>query len=110
MKNLPTNLKIMKNTVDKLDVDKLVPVPVDLSKLSDVVKNNVVKKYVYNAKNKFTEDKKPAITNLATNASPNAKINEIKGEIPSITNLATTAALTTAENKIPNVSDLVKKN
>ena len=34
----------MKNKVDKLDVDKLVPFPVDLSKLSDVVKNDVVKK------------------------------------------------------------------
>ena len=33
--------------VDKLDVDKLAPVPVDLSKLSDVVKNDVVKKTVY---------------------------------------------------------------
>ena len=36
--------------MDKLDVDKLVPVPLDLSKLSDVVKNDVVKKDVYNAK------------------------------------------------------------
>ena len=34
-------------------------------------------------------------------------INEVKGEIPRITNLATTAALTTVENKIPNVSNLV---
>ena len=32
--------------VDKLDIDKLVPVPVDLSKLGDVVKNDVVKKTV----------------------------------------------------------------
>ena len=40
----------MKSKVDKLDVDKLVPAPVDLSKLSDVVKNDVVKKDVYNAK------------------------------------------------------------
>ena len=40
----------MKSKVDKLDVDKLVPVPVDLSKLSDVVKNYVVKKDVGNAK------------------------------------------------------------
>ena len=40
----------------------------------------------------------------------NAKINEVKGEIPSIaTTAATTSAITTAENKIPNVSDLVKK-
>ena len=33
----------MKNKVDKLDVDKLVPVPVDLSKLTYVAKNDVVK-------------------------------------------------------------------
>ena len=32
-----------KTQVDKLDIDKLVPVPVDLSKLSDVVKNDVIK-------------------------------------------------------------------
>ena len=38
------------------------------------------------------------------------KINEVKGEIPSVTNLATTSALTTVGNKIPNVSDLVKKS
>ena len=34
----------MKNKVNKLDADKLVPVPADLSKLSDVLKNYVVKK------------------------------------------------------------------
>ena len=34
----------MENKVDKLDVDKLLPVPLDLSKLSDVVKNDFVKK------------------------------------------------------------------
>ena len=34
----------MKNKVDKLDVDKILPVPVDLSKLSDAVKNDFVKK------------------------------------------------------------------
>ena len=59
----------MKSKVDKLDVDKLVPVPVDLTKLSHVVKNNAVKKDVYNAKIKNIEDKIPNITNLATNAS-----------------------------------------
>ena len=37
----------MKSNVDKLDVDKLVSVPVDLSKLSDVVKNDIVEKDVY---------------------------------------------------------------
>ena len=44
---LKTNLANLKTEVDKLDIDKLAPVPVDLSKLSDVVKNNVVKKAVY---------------------------------------------------------------
>ena len=44
---LKTNLANLKTEVDKLDIDKLVPVPVDLSKLSDVVNNDVVKKTVY---------------------------------------------------------------
>ena len=42
-----TNLANLKIEVDKLDIDKLVPVPIDLSKLSDVVKNDFVKKTVY---------------------------------------------------------------
>ena len=108
-KNVPTDFSNFKSKVDKLDVDKLVPVPADLSKISDVVKNEVVKKDVYHAKIKSIEDKIPDITILATNASLSAKINETKGEIPSISNLATTAALTTVENKIPNVSNLFKK-
>ena len=44
---LKTNLASLKTKVDKLDIGKLAPVPVDLSKLSDVVKNDVVKKAVY---------------------------------------------------------------
>ena len=48
--NVRTNLRKLKSKVDKLDVDKLLPVSVSLSKLSDVVKNDVVKKDVYNAK------------------------------------------------------------
>ena len=66
MKNVPTNLNNLKIKVDKLDVDKLVPVLVDLSKLSEVVKNDVVKEDVYNAKIKNIEDKISEITNLAT--------------------------------------------
>ena len=92
--------------LDKLGVDKLVPVPVDLRKLSDVVKNDVVKK----VRIKNSEDKIPFITNLATNTTLNAEINEVKGEVPNITNLATTTTAPTAvENTIPNVSNLVKK-
>ena len=122
----------MKSKVDKLDVDKLLPVHVDLKKLSDVVKNDVVKKDAYNAKNKNIEDKIPNITDLATNTSLNAKINDVKCEIPDITNkdtaavlnakinkvnvetpntanLATTTPFTAVENNIPNVSNLIQK-
>ena len=42
-----SSLTSVKTEVDKLDVDKLVPVPVDLSKLSDIVKKGVVKKTVH---------------------------------------------------------------
>ena len=44
---LKSNLASLKTEVDKLDINKLVPVPVDLSKLSDAVKNDIVKKAVY---------------------------------------------------------------
>ena len=57
----------MKSRVDKLDVNKLVSVRVDLSKLSDVVKNDVVEKDVCSGEIKNIEDKIPDITNLATN-------------------------------------------
>ena len=100
----------MKITVNELDVDKLVPVSVDLSKLSNVVKNDVVKKDVYHANIKDIEDKIPNITNLAAAAAAlNTKINEVKNEISSITNLAINTVLINVKNKTPNVSDLVKK-
>ena len=79
-KNVPPNLSNSKRKVDNLDVGKLVPVPVDLSKLSNVVKNEVVKKDVYNTKIKNIEDKISDITKLATDNTLNAKINEIKNE------------------------------
>ena len=52
LENVPTGLNSLKSKVDKLDVDELVPVPVDLSRLGDVLKNDVVKKvlYLFNAK------------------------------------------------------------
>ena len=47
LKNALSDLSSSKRKVNKLYVDKLVPVPVDLSKLSDVVKDDAVKKNVY---------------------------------------------------------------
>ena len=44
---LKTNLASLKTEVDKLDIDKLAPVPDDWSKLDDFVKNDVVKKTVH---------------------------------------------------------------
>ena len=43
-----TSLASLKTKVDKLDIDKLTPVPNDLAKLSNVVKNDVIKKTEYN--------------------------------------------------------------
>ena len=109
LEKVPTGLNSLTNKVDKLDIDKLVPVPVDLSKLSDVVKY-VVKKDVYNAKIKDVQNKIPNITNLATNTTLNVKRNEIKSEIPSITNFAATAAfnaeITEIKHKIPNMTNV----
>ena len=102
---LKTNLAILKTEVDKLDIDKLVPIPVDLSKLSDVVKNDVVKKDVYNKlvakvnnidtsgfilKTKYDRDKSelqnkiPDTSGLVKKTDYNAKITEIESKIPSI--------------------------
>ena len=77
----------MKSKVGKLNVDKLVPVPVSLSQLIDLVKNDVFLKktyiyiyiyiYIY-AKIKNIEDKIPDITSLATNTTLNAKIDKAK--------------------------------
>ena len=53
------NLDIKK--LAKLDAYKLKPVPTDLSKLNNVVKNDVIKKDVYDAKIKDIEDKMPSI-------------------------------------------------
>ena len=78
LKNVPIYLSNLKSKVDKLDVDKLLTVSVDLTKLSDVVKNDAVKKDVYNAKIKNIEDKVPDTTNLATNTTLNDQVKEVK--------------------------------
>ena len=104
---LKTNLSYLKTEVDKLDIDKLVPVSTDLSKLSNVVKNDVVKRTVY--------DKLVAkVNNIDTSdfvlkAKYNTNKTELENKIPDFSNLVTKAALTTVENKVPSVSDLVKK-
>ena len=85
---LKTNLTSSKTEVDKLDIEKLAPVPVDLSKLSDVVKNNVVKKAVY-------DQLLAKVNNIDTSDFVlKVKYQTDKAEL---------------EKKIPNVTDFVKK-
>ena len=86
---LTINLANLKTEGDKLDIDKLVPIPVDLSKLSDVVKNDFVKKDVYNK--------------LVT------KVNNIDTSGFALKTKYDTDKLE-LENKIPDTSGLVKKN
>ena len=127
---LKTNLASLKTEADKLDIDKLVSVPVDLSKLSDVVKNGVVKKTVYDKliakvnniytsrfilKTKYDQDKSeiknkvPDASGFVKKTDYNAKIIEIEDKIPDMSSLATRTALTAVKNKIPKISNLVKK-
>ena len=105
-------------------------VPVDLSKLSDVVKNDVAKKDVYDKlitkvhnintsgfvlKTKYDTDKSELENKIADSSGLvkktdyNTKITGIEGKIHDISSLATKTALTTVENKIPDVNNLVKK-
>ena len=125
---LKANLANLKTEVDKLNIDKLVPVPVGLSKLSDVVKNDIVKKNDCNAKLAEIENKIPDISNLANKnalntvenkifdtsglvkkTDNNTEITKIEGKIPVVSNLARKIPLTSVENKIPNVSRLATK-
>ena len=78
LKNVSSNFRNMKRKVGKLGVDELVPVPVDLSKLSNLVQIDVVRNTGYNAKIQNIEDKIPDINNVDTNTTPNVKINEVK--------------------------------
>ena len=106
---LKTNLANLKNEFDKLDVDKLKPIPTDLSKLSDVVKNHVVKKTDYYTKITEIEDKIPDSSSFVNKTDYSTKIIEIEDKIPDISGLATKTVLTTVENKIPSITGLVKK-
>ena len=132
-----SDLASLKAKVDKIDVGKLNIVPTDLSKISNVVNNDVVKKTVYdklvtkvNAINssKFVlktqcdtdksglekkindaNKKISDISGLVKKSDYYAKVSEIEGKILSIFVLATTTTLTAVGKKILNVSNVVKK-
>ena len=95
LKNV-TNLADLKSEIDKINTNKLKAVPDDLAKLSNVVKDDVVKKTEY-----FSL--KTKVHNIDTNvllpkSTFNTKITEIEDKI------------TTIDNKIPDITDLATKS
>ena len=103
---LKINLANLKTKVDKLDIDKLVPVPVDLSKLSDVVKNDVVKKAVYN---KLAAKIKIDTSDCVLKTKYQTDKIELEKKIPDLADFVKKTKLTELENKIPDVSSLATK-
>ena len=130
------DLASLKAEIGKVYLDKLKTVPVDLSEPRTVVKNDFVKKSVYDKlvskvnniatsgfvlktkhdtdksdlEKKCDEDKKYLIlVDLLKKKDYNAKICEIEGKMPGITGFATTSVLTAVENKMLDVSNFVKK-
>ena len=122
---LKSNLVNIKAEVDELDIDIITPVPNDLAKLSNLVKNDVVKKTEYSKlvtkvdnidttnfikKNKYEKDgsdfedkinkldkKVPDVSGWIKKTDFNSKISEVEGKIHIINGLATTSALTAVE-------------
>ena len=73
-----TNLAALKTEVDKIDVDKLKTTPTDLAKLSNVVKNDVVKETDYNAKVTSIEGQIAGVTkNTTDNLNDIAKLKAV---------------------------------
>ena len=112
---LKSNLASLKTEVDKLDIDKLTSVPIDLAKLSNVVKNDVVKKTEYDKLvNKVNSiDNTDFISRIKYEKDGSDfedKINKIEKKIPDISNLVKESALTAVENKIPDISGLATKS
>ena len=125
-----SDLASLKAEIDKIDVEKLKTVPIDLSKLSNVINNDVVKKTVsdilvtkvsnidtsgFLLKTKYDTDKSD-LEKKMHDANKNihdtsglvektnyVKITKIQSKIPTISGLTTNSALTAVENKIPDV-------
>ena len=95
------NLSALKSEVDKIDIDKLKTVPDDLAKLSNVVKNEVVKKTDFSPENYVTRTKFSTDTN-----SLDDKIEKVDKKIPDVSGLATKSSVTIL---IKNLDDRIDK-
>ena len=109
-----------------VNIEKLAPVTVDLSKFSDAVKNDVVKKAVYEKLAAKVNNINPSAFVLKTEYQidkqelektflmqlillKKAKLIELENKIADVSSLATKTTLTTLKNKIPDVGSLVKR-
>ena len=125
-----TNLASLKSEFDKLHINELKVVPIYMSKLSDVVKNEVVKKTEFNTlktkvdnidtddyvlKTKYDSEignlqlKIPDIDGIAQSSTLNSKLTELENKIPDVKNFATKSDIISAENKIPDIKNSASK-
>ena len=110
-----SNLASLKTEVDKLDIDKLKPVPNDLAKLSNAVKNGVVKKTEYdklvNKVNGIDTTNFVSKTKYGKDGSDfEDKINKIDKKISDVSDLVKKSALAVVENKIRDIGGLAIKS
>ena len=96
-----TNLSALKGEVDKIDIDIFKTVPDDLAKLSNVVKNEVVKKTDFSADNYVKRTKFSRDTN-----SLDDQIEKVDKKIPDVSGLATKSSVTIL---IKNLDDRIDK-
>ena len=103
-----TNLAALKSEVDKIVVDKLKTTPADLAKLSNVVKNDVVKKTDYNTKVTSIENQ---IAGITKNTIHNlADITKLKAADTSsfVTRTKFSADTNALDDKIDNVKKITR--
>ena len=127
---LKSNLASLKTEVDKLDIDKLTPVPNDLAKLSNVVKNDAVKKTEYNKlvtkidnidttnfvkENKYEKDgsdfedkinkvdkKISDVSSLVKKTDFNTKVTETEGKRPNVSGFLLTSVFNSKITEVEN--------
>ena len=125
-----TNPASLKTEVDKLDIDKLVPVPNDLAKLSNVVKNDFVKKTAddrlvtkvnnidiinFVLKTRYDTDIGAINQTLKKGSGVASKddLDAVKNKIPNVSGFPLTSVfnskITEVENKIPDIKNLASK-
>ena len=100
---MKTNLAALKTEIDKVDTDKLKTVPIELAKLTNVVKNEVVKKTDFNADDYVKMTKFTADTNELDD-----KIDKVDKKIPDVSDLASKSSVTTLVKNLDDSIDNLK--